>query len=278
MTDTDFWPPVLTIAGSDSGGGAGIQADLKTFTWFKTFGTTAVTVVTAQNPHRVQDVQPLPPGVIAAQVETVFEAFPIKAVKTGMLFNSEIIETIAELVKRLQIKHLTVDPVMVAGSGAALLRKNAVAALTQKLLPLAETITPNLPEAEILLNRQIDSRKESECISAARELSRRFNSAVILKGGHDKGEYCHDYLYSQDQCHRFTLPRCDTLTSHGTGCMFSAAATACLAREMTIFEAVKNAKEFVHSALNSCLDFGGQTAAMKISPELALTEADILRI
>ncbi len=277
MTESDTWPAVLSIAGSDSGGGAGIQADLRTFNWFHTFGTTAITAVTAQNPSGVRATEALSPDMVASQIDAVFEGFPVRAVKTGMLFQAKIIEVVAEKLRR-QAKPTVIDPVMTATSGAVLLQPEAVAALIRSLLPIATLITPNLAEAEILAERKLPPDQELEWIKAAREMADRFGAAILLKGGHGTGETAADYLCWGMDCWRFSGPRVEVLTTHGTGCMFSSGIAAGLARGLDPLEAVKRAKAFVGSALSGAGKFSNGTAALALSTQLSLPEVKMERI
>lgn len=261
-------PVALTIAGSDSGGGAGIQADLRAFAYFRVFGTTAVTVVTAQNPQGVTGVEPVAPDILQAQMRAVFGAFTVGAIKTGMLFSRDLIRTVSREVARHPGLPLVVDPVMVATSGARLLHPDAVETLIGELLPLATLITPNLPEAEVLLGRPIPP---AELQTAGRALQRRHGCAVLLKGGHVPGAAGTDYLFSGENAWCLTAPEVDApLTTHGTGCSLSAAIAACLARDMDLLTAVRQAKAYVLGALRGCAAVGRHTSAMLPPPRLPL--------
>jgi len=242
----------MTIAGSDSGGGAGIQADLKTFTALGVFGTSAITCLTAQNPAGVRGIQAAPPRMVALQMETVASYFRLAAAKTGMLYSAAIIEAVARSLRKLRIPWIVVDPVMIATSGARLLRRNAEQALRERLLPLARVITPNVPEAEVLLGRRIDDAAEAE--AAAGQLARRFRTACVLKGGHLAGSIVTDLLYAGEHLYRFRAARLKGAT-HGTGCMFSAALCALLARGKALPEAVRGAQSYVHSVLENSQAF-----------------------
>jgi hydroxymethylpyrimidine/phosphomethylpyrimidine kinase len=245
----------LTIAGSDSGGGAGIQADLKTFQELGVFGMSALTAVTAQNTLGVQGVYPLPPEAVAKQIESVGTDLGADAVKTGMLFSAEIIEAVAAKVKQFGWDRFVVDPVMIAKGGAPLLQEEAVSALKTHLLPLAMVITPNIPEAEALTGlmiRTMDDRKE-----AARRLYEAGVRYVVIKGGHDDdGEETVDVLYDGSEFFYFTSKRIDTKHTHGTGCTFAAAITAELAKGKTVQEAVQTAKLFIQAAIEHELGIG----------------------
>jgi len=246
-SDNKGLPVSLTIAGSDSGGGAGIQADLKTFAALGVFGASAITCVTAQNPSSVSGVTSLEPDMVARQIKAVCDSFPIGAAKTGMLFSADIIRTVAMADVRQGIPVLVVDPVMVAASGARLLQDDAVEVMCDELLPQARVITPNLHEAEILAGHPISS--EEELRSTAREIGDRFDVACVVKGGHLASEEVVDVLYDEGEEFVFTAPRVDAVESHGAGCAFSAAITAYLARGELLSEAVNKAKEYVREAL-----------------------------
>ncbi|MBB6284796.1 bifunctional hydroxymethylpyrimidine kinase/phosphomethylpyrimidine kinase [Geobacillus subterraneus] len=245
----------LTIAGSDSGGGAGIQADVKTFQELGVFGMSAITAVTAQNTLGVQGVYPLSAEAVAAQIESVAADLGADAVKTGMLFSADIIHTVAEQVKKHGWERLVVDPVMIAKGGAPLLQEEAVAALKEALLPLAFVITPNIPEAEALTGiaiRTMDDRRE-----AARLLHRMGARYVVIKGGHDdEGEETVDLLYNGSEFSYFKSKRIDTRHTHGTGCTFAAAVAAELAKGRHPVDAVGTAKSFVQAAISQPLGIG----------------------
>ena len=237
----------LTIAGSDSGGGAGIQADLKTFAALDVFGTSAITCVTAQNPSGVRGVVAIEPSFVGLQIAAVRDGFEIKAAKTGMLYSAPIIRVVAREVKRAGIPILVVDPVMVATSGARLLRPDALRALCGALLPIATVVTPNVPEAEVLCGHPIASLADLK--RAAREIGERFGIACIAKGGHLEGREVTDVLCAGGRCRVFSSPRVPAVSTHGTGCTFSAALTAWLARGATLAKATERAKAFVTAAL-----------------------------
>ena len=240
-------PVVMTIAGSDSGGGAGIQADLKAFTALGTFGTSAITCLTAQNPSEVRGILAVTPAMVTLQMETICAFFRVAAAKTGMLYSAAIIETLARTLKRRRIPWLVVDPVMIATSGARLLRRDAVSALCNLLLPLADVITPNLPEAEVLCGHAIGALTDMK--SAAREIGTRYHAACVVKGGHLPGNKVVDVLFAAGRIYRFRSVRLRRIATHGTGCMFSAALTALLARGVDLPEAVRGAQHYVHGVL-----------------------------
>ncbi|MFP3904036.1 MAG: bifunctional hydroxymethylpyrimidine kinase/phosphomethylpyrimidine kinase [Armatimonadota bacterium] len=249
------YPTVLTIAGSDSGGGAGIQADLKTFTVLGAYGMSAITAVTAQNTTAVTDVQTIKPSIVRAQIDAVMSDIGCKAAKTGMLANCEIVQTVASAVSDWDIPHLVVDPVMIAKSGDRLLEDDATDAVMDELLPLAEIVTPNLPEAEALTGMTITSREN--IAEAGRKLCSTGCRAAVIKGGHMEGA-ADDYLYQadEDSLHVLTAERVDTENTHGTGCTFSAAIAACLAYGLDIQQSVTVAKEFITYAIQSSLSLG----------------------
>jgi hydroxymethylpyrimidine/phosphomethylpyrimidine kinase len=237
----------LTVAGSDSGGGAGIQADLKTFAALQVHGVTAITCVTAQNPAGVRSVHPLPPGMVVDQMDAVMEAFRPAAIKTGMLYSAGVIEAVAE---RLSSYHqpVIVDPVMVATSGAILLKPSARKALTSRLFPAASLITPNLPEAEALLGRTISSPEDLR--DAAREFHARYGCAILLKGGHLPSMKTAADIYFDGLTELLLeAPFVRGISTHGTGCTYSAAIAAWCARGKPLPEAVIAAKEFISNAI-----------------------------
>ena len=246
-------PVAMTIAGSDSGGGAGIEADLKTFAAYQVHGTVAITSITAQNTYSVTGVQDIDLDIIEAQIKAVADDMGIDAAKTGMLHKSEIIEKVAEVLHRYNFP-LVVDPVMIAKSGARLLRPDAVETLVNKLLPIATVVTPNRMEAEVLTGfdvHDIDSAKK-----AAKEISRLGPDAVVVKGGHIKGERSIDILYYDKNYYVLESPRYDVSTTHGTGCSFSAAITAGLADGYDLVESIKTAKFFISNAIRYGLKIG----------------------
>ena len=246
-------PCALTIAGSDSGGGAGIQADLKTFTVLGVYGASVITAVTAQNTVSVGGVHVLPAEFVRLQLDLVAEDIEFGAVKTGMLANAEVVETVAEGISRWKLPNLVVDPVMVAKSGHALLDPEAVEVLKQRLLPLAMVLTPNLPEAEALLGEAVTSQLE-----AAQALAELGPRCVVVKGGHGEGEEAVDVLFDREtgQHASFGSPRLDATHTHGTGCTFAAAIAAGLAQGRGVSEAVERAKRFVTEAIASARPLG----------------------
>ncbi|MDA3797580.1 MAG: bifunctional hydroxymethylpyrimidine kinase/phosphomethylpyrimidine kinase [Kiritimatiellae bacterium] len=247
--------PVMTIAGSDSGGGAGVQADLKTFESIGVFGTSAITCVTAQNPDEVTGIESISVELIQKQILTVVNSFDVAAIKTGMLFSQEIICGVAGVLKRLNNAAIVLDPVMIATSGSNLLQDSAVEALKHELLPLAKVITPNIPEAEVLLQRDIKGLAEARM--AVEELSHMFSIDVVLKGGHlEEGKDVYDLLFCENRLHEYVLPKVKVDENHGTGCTFAAALTAYLALGNNLPDAVKKSKEFVTNALKYAVKMG----------------------
>ena len=251
---TPHRPKALTIAGSDSGGGAGIQADLKTFAAFGVYGTSVITAVTAQNTLSVDAVQEIDGDMIAKQIDAVMSDIGAHAAKTGMLSSTEIIEVVAEGIRRHSITKLVVDPVMIAASGARLLREDANAALKSALIPLSLVVTPNIPEAEVLTGMKIDGEAAVE--RAAREIHDLGAQYVIIKGGHASGEQSIDVLFDGAEFHEFSATRIDTQNTHGTGCTFSSAIVSGLAKGDDVFTAVQAAKGYVTEAIRFAYPIG----------------------
>lgn len=246
-------PKALTIAGSDSGGGAGIQADLKTFSALGVYGTTVITSVTAQNTLRVTAIHDLPPEMVRAQIKAVVEDVGADAAKTGMLSNSAIVSVVAEEIGRYGIP-LVVDPVMKAKTGASLLRDDALETLIRRLIPVAKVVTPNVPEAEAIAGMRISSVEDAE--RAAERIASLGAEAVVVKGGHLEGDRVVDVLYVDGTLTRYEAERIESKCTHGTGCTFSAALTAYLAKGFDVAEAVGRAKEFVSKAIRYGLEVG----------------------
>jgi hydroxymethylpyrimidine/phosphomethylpyrimidine kinase len=246
-------PKALTIAGSDSGGGAGIQADLKTFNTFRVFGMSVLTAVTAQNSVGVQAVENLPPAFVALQLASVLSDFGADAAKCGMLSTAPIIEAVAAGLADRPIDRLVVDPVMVAKSGDALLQPDARCALIERILPLALVVTPNLPEAEVLAGIPVASRSDME--EAARRIHALGPRWVLVKGGHLKGEAL-DLLWNGRAFTAFSAPRVESGNTHGTGCTFSAAITAGLGRGQALADAIRDAKAYVTRAIREGFQAG----------------------
>jgi len=238
-------PVALTIAGSDSGGGAGIQADLKTFAALGVHGASVITAVTAQNPRRVLGVQPCQPEIVRKQLEAVFSEMKPAAVKTGMLYSAEIVSAVANFFSRRQ---LIVDPVLVSSSGAPLLKPSAVRLLQSRLLPLARLVTPNLFEAEILTGRKLTSIEDLRF--AAKEIHRRFGCAALVKGGHMRGgQEAADVFFDGRTELLLTARRVKGVKTHGTGCTYSAAIASFLARGKSLPDAVTLAKAHITEAI-----------------------------
>jgi len=251
-------PVTLTIAGSDNSGGAGIQADLKTFTRHGVYGTTAVTCVVAEHPGRVSRITAESPSMVAEQIRLVFEAFPVAAAKTGMLFSTGIIRSVArELRRRRKIK-LVVDPVMLATSGAALLKPEAERAMARELFPLAAVVTPNLDEAARLLGRKLKTPEAAK--EAAVELAKKWKVPFLVKGGHLKLGTASDYLaWPNGKMRVFSAKRVRGVETHGTGCTYSAAICAGLAKGQSLEKAVAKAKGFITWAIRRHLKMGRYT-------------------
>jgi hydroxymethylpyrimidine/phosphomethylpyrimidine kinase len=245
----------LSVAGSDSGGGAGIQADLKTFHAIGVFGTSAITCITAQNPDRISAVQSLAPRLVAEQMDRIFEAFPVGAAKTGMLYDRAIIEAVARGFTRHRFHKLVVDPVMVASSGTRLLKHDAIKALTTRLFPLAAVVTPNVMEVEVLLQDSIGTLDEQR--DAARFLTRKFGVPFLVKGGHlQDGKQAVDVLFDGKRFHEYREAKVPNIKTHGTGCIFSAAIAANLALGNNLPESVASAKRFITTAIRSAVKIG----------------------
>lgn len=248
-------PRALSIAGSDSGGGAGIQADLKTFTVHRVFGMTAITALTAQNTRGVRAIHAVPADFVTAQIDAVVDDIGVDAVKTGMLANREIIDAVAAALRRHRPAHVVVDPVFIAQSGAPLIEPNAQAALAERLLPLATLVTPNLPEAQALTGLALDSAEAMH--RAARALVERGAGACLVKGGHWSDGPAVDVLYDGSSLVELSRPRLATRHTHGTGCQLSAAITANLAHGLPLHAAVERGKDFITAAIAAGLAIGG---------------------
>jgi hydroxymethylpyrimidine/phosphomethylpyrimidine kinase len=246
-------PKVLTVAGSDSGGGAGIQADLKTFSAFRVFGMSVLTAVTAQNSVGVTGVHNLPPEFVARQLDAVLDDFGADAVKIGMLSTAGIIEVVADRLTAHRQARIVLDPVMIAKSGDPLLQPEARAALVATMLPLADVVTPNLPEAAALAGIPVET--EAEMQEAARRIHARGARHVLVKGGHLK-DSATDILWDGRAFTRFPGPRLESTSTHGTGCTFSAAIAAGLAHGRSLAEAVAEAKRYVTAAIREGFQAG----------------------
>ena len=248
-------PRALTIAGSDSGGGAGIQADLKTFTALRVFGMSAITSVTAQNTTSVLGISDLPPEFIGLQIDAVVKDIGVDAVKIGMLSTKEIITSVAAKIKEHSFINIVLDPVMIAKGGESLLNSDAEEVLVQELLPHAAVLTPNIPEAEVISGLHISSIEDMK--TAAAKIITLGPENVLLKGGHlDKSTDAVDILYDGTDFFEFKTPRVDTKNTHGTGCTYSAAICAGLAKGLPVLDAVKEAKDYVTFAIQNSFDIG----------------------
>ena len=249
----DTVPRAMTIAGSDSGGGAGIQADLKAFAAMGVYGTSVLTAITAQNTLRVADVMEVPVSLIHSQIDAVLSDIGTDAVKTGMLASAEIVEAVADKVREHGLSNLVVDPVMVAKSGDRLLREDAVDSLRTLLIPLARLVTPNIPEAEVLAGREIKNMDDSR--DAAMDIVAMGAQAVVVKGGHLEGPAT-DILYDGKEFRAYTFPRVSTTSTHGTGCTFASATAAGLAKGLPVREAVSQAKRYVTDTIRHAFPMG----------------------
>ena len=243
----------LTIAGSDSGGGAGIQADIKAFSANGVFGMSAITAITAQNTQEVRSVQYVDLAIIQDQIEAVFDDIQVDAVKIGMLGNAETTQVVANTLKKYSPVYIVVDPVMVSKGGHHLLEQSAVEALKQDLLPIASIITPNIPEAEVLIGNTVQT--EEEMYKACEQIMQMGVKAVLLKGGHLSGPP-NDLFYDGIDFRWLKADRIDTKNTHGTGCTLSSAITANLAKGSTLFEAVTLAKRYITTAITHSLSLG----------------------
>ncbi len=244
------YPRVLSIAGSDSGGGAGIQADLKTFAALGCYGMTAITALTAQNTLGVSAIHAVPPAIVRAQIDAVVEDIGLHAVKIGMLHSPEIVQTVAQSIDRHGLANVVLDPVMVATSGAVLIDNPAIAALVQELFGRAAVVTPNLDEASLLVGRLVDSEQAME--AAAQELLGMGANSVLLKGGHLTGDVVSDLLVTRGGAvHWMRGPRIRSANTHGTGCTLSSAIAAHLALGADLLAAVEAARSYVRAALEA---------------------------
>jgi|ERR1043166_2326390 hydroxymethylpyrimidine/phosphomethylpyrimidine kinase len=248
----DTVPVALTVAGSDCSAGAGIQADLKTFTALGVYGLTAVTCLVAEVPRKVSRIEPVTVTTVRAQLELLLKNFHVGAIKTGLLCSAEIVSAVAEAIQNSKKKTarpipLVVDPVMIATSGDNLLEPEAVESYKNKLFPLATLITPNLDEAALLLETTISDRKQME--NAAKTLANKYGSSILLKGGHLSGDNAIDLLFHHGELTEFSAPFVRDVETHGTGCTYSAAITAGLASGLTLSEAIARSKRFVTKSI-----------------------------
>jgi len=256
----EYMKRVLTIAGSDSGGGAGIQADLKTFTAFGVFGMSVITAITAQNTCGVLGIEELSLDIIEKQLKAVITDIGTDAVKTGMLANSQIVQLVADTIKRYNLDNVVIDPVMIAKSGDSLLSQQAVKTIKEHLIPLATVITPNLPEAESLLGYTIES--EEEMIKAAVDLHKLGSRVVVIKGGHLLSAYeegtrqAIDVIYDGSNITTLRNEFIDSRNTHGTGCTYASAIAAGLAKGYSFIKAIKSAKTYITKAIKTAPDLG----------------------
>jgi len=249
----------LSIAGSDSSGGAGIQADLKTMTLNGVFAMSAITALTAQNTTGVRSIEEVSPSFLKDQIDAVFEDIYPDAVKIGMVASSELIMTIAERLKYYNAKNIVADPVMVATSGSALLKTDAVETLAKEIFPIAAIITPNIPEAEILSSMKIENEKDM--IEAAKKIENEYGCAVLIKGGHSIND-ANDILCKKGEIKTFTGKRIDNPNTHGTGCTLSSAIASNLAKGYSIEDSIQKAKDYISGALSAGLDLGKGSGPM----------------
>lgn len=249
----------LTIAGSDCSGGAGIQADIKTMTMNGVYAMSAVTALTAQNTTGVRDVMDITPAFLAAQLDAIFTDIYPDGIKIGMVSSAALVDVIAEKLTLYKAKHIVLDPVMAASSGAKLLSDEGIKALCEQLMPLAELVTPNIPEAEFLCGREIKTQKDME--AAAQTIKEKFGCSVLLKGGHQTGEP-NDFLLDKDGSRWFYGERIDNPNTHGTGCTLSSAIAAGLAKGLELEAAVEQAKKYISEALSAMLDLGAGSGPM----------------
>ena len=245
---------VLTIAGSDSSAGAGIQADLKTFAALGVYGTSAITAVTAQNTLGVSAIYVLPADLVTAQIEAVAGDIELHATKTGMLATAAVVEAVAAAIEELELPNVVVDPVMLAKSGDRLLDDDGIEMMRLELLPRARVVTPNIPEAEVLAGIRIDSPESAR--KAAKRIKDLGPAAVVVKGGHGEGDEIVDLLFDGAQFHEYRTPRVLTRHTHGTGCTFASAVAAALASGSGLPDAVARAQAYVAGALRSGLSIG----------------------
>ena len=256
----------LTIAGSDCSGGAGIQADLKTMTMNGVYAMSVITAMTAQNTTGVRAIQESSPEFLQQQIDAVFEDIYPDAVKIGMVASSELIRVIADRLRYYNAKNVVVDPVMVATSGSALMKNDAVQTLIEELLPVCTLVTPNIPEARVLSGLTIESK--ADMIAAARQISDSYHCAVLLKGGHSVND-ANDLLYSNGEVTWFEGKRINNPNTHGTGCTLSSAIAANLAKGFTLSESVKRAKDYISDALSAMLDLGSGSGPMNHAFDLS---------
>ncbi len=250
----EFKNKTLTIAGSDSGAGAGIQADLKTFSSLGVYGSTVITAVTAQNTVGVHSFEMLSESIVESQINSVMSDIGASSIKTGMLGSSSIINTVCKTLRNFNFDNLVVDPVMVAESGDVLLEKSAINAYINNLIPLSTLITPNILEAEKISGINIDS--EETIILAGKKMLEMGSKKVLIKGGHLNGEFSEDFLFGGDKILSFKERRINTKNTHGTGCTLSAAITAYLSKGISMEQAIRMSKEYITKSLKYSYDIG----------------------
>ena len=255
MKNKNQVPIALSIAGSDSSGGAGIQADLKTFTVFGVYGTSVITALTAQNTSKIQKINGVEIEIIKKQIDSVCSDFTVNALKTGMLVNKSIIKLVCKMIKKYKLDNIVVDPVMISKTGNELLRKDSIPSLINELFPLATLITPNLEEAQEILKL----KEKIETVKDMKEIARALKSlgpkAVLLKGGHLQ-EGATDILCLGSSCYTYRGEFIDTENTHGTGCTLSSAITCGLAQDLPLRRSIKDAKEFIQKCIKSSFDIG----------------------
>ena len=256
----------LTIAGSDSSGGAGIQADIKTMTMHGVYAMSAITAMTAQNTTGVRAIQEATPDFLRQQLDAVFKDIRPDAVKIGMVSSSELIRVVADRLRFYGAGNVVVDPVMVASAGSSLIRRDAVQMLIRELLPISTLVTPNIPEAQVLSGLTI--RDKEDMIAAAKQIGDRYRCAVLLKGGHSVND-ANDLLYANGERIWFEGKRIDNPNTHGTGCTLSSAIAANLAKGFTLIESVQRAKDYISGALAAMLDLGSGSGPMNHAFDLA---------
>ena len=264
------YPVMLSIAGSDSCGGAGIQADIKTASSIGCYAATAITAVTVQNTTGVKGFQKIESQCVAKQIEAVFEDINVDSVKIGMIPDSETMDSVAEVLNRYKPEFLVLDPVMVSTSGHKLMSNDAIETLIEKIIPLAYIITPNIPEAEVLLGKKISSNADIE--AGAKLLAEKFNVNVLLKAGHLEGEVLTDIFYDKDldEVYRLSSGKIDTINTHGTGCTLSSAIASYLALGYGIKEAVTLGKEYLYKALCAGAEYSFGNGHGPVAHHLAL--------
>ena len=262
---------ILTIAGSDTSGGAGVQADLKTITCLGGYGMTVITALTAQNPSKVRGIFSVPGDFVAAQLDALLDDLPVDAVKTGMLPNRECIEIVADRVQRYGLKKVVVDPVMVAASGARLIDEAAAESLVRSLFPLADLVTPNLTEAAVLSGMDIQSPQD---MKGAAEIIRNLGpKAVLVKGGHLQSDMVLDVLLDESGFHEFAAQRVPSGAVHGTGCTLASAIATLWAKGFSLSQAVQAAKLFLTKAIQNGIDFGSGPGTPDQAAYLNIEEA-----